>query len=115
MALTCRGHDRGGPKGATLRGRLDFERFVADERTTDAVIRQLTIIGEAANHVPAEVAGMAPLIDWALIRGFRNVVVHVYFGTDLRIVWEAVQTDLPYLEIQLTELLKILPADESSD
>lgn len=48
----------------------------------DAIERNLQIIGEAANHLPAEVADAHPEIAWPQIRGFRNILVHQYFGID---------------------------------
>lgn len=36
-------------------GNLNQDEFTEDSRTVDAVIRNLTVIGEAAIHIPAEV------------------------------------------------------------
>ena len=33
---------------------MTFEMWASDEKTIDAVIRQITIIGEAATHIPEE-------------------------------------------------------------
>ncbi len=35
---------------------VDFEAFENDEELLDAVVHNPTVIGEAANHVPAEIA-----------------------------------------------------------
>jgi len=48
----------------------------------DAVIKNLTVIGEAAGRVPASVVAASPQIPWARMRAMRNVVVHEYFGID---------------------------------
>jgi len=48
----------------------------------DAIERNLQIIGEAANHLPAEVTEAHPEIAWPQICGFRNILVHQYFGVD---------------------------------
>lgn len=63
----------------------------------DAIERNLQIIGEAANHLPAEVADAHPEIAWPQIRGFRNILVHEYFGVDVDIVRDVVETHLPPL------------------
>ena len=63
-----------------------------DERTYDAVVRNLEIIGEAANHLPSEVQGQAPHIDWRKIVGLRNILAHAYFGIDDDILWDIVQS-----------------------
>src|ERR1700733_7376717 len=66
---------------------LSFEKFLTDDKTIDAVIRNFEIIGEAANRLPEEIKDQYPNIDWNRIRGFRNRIVHDYMGTDYRIVW----------------------------
>ena len=36
--------------------------------------------------------------------GFRNFLIHVYFGVDLSVVWRIIQDDLPLLDRQLKEI-----------
>jgi len=67
---------------------LSFEEFSADPKTVDAVIRNFEIIGEAANRLPEEFKNLHPDIDWFRIKGFRNRIVHDYFGIDYSIVWQ---------------------------
>ncbi|WGP07724.1 DUF86 domain-containing protein [Bacillus subtilis] len=63
----------------------------------DAIERNLQIIGEAANHLPAEITDAHPEIAWPQIRGFRNILVHQYFGVDVALVCDVVKTYLPPL------------------
>lgn len=84
---------------------LAFEDFSEDEKTIDAVVRQLTIIGEAASHVPEDIVSLAPEIPWHEVRGMRNVVVHVYFRVNKKIVWETATKNLPDLRSNLNTLL----------
>ncbi|GAB3545314.1 HepT-like ribonuclease domain-containing protein [Spirosoma fluminis] len=65
---------------------LSFEEFIRDDKTIDAVIRNFEIIGEAANRLPEEFKDKLPDIDWYRIRGFRNRIVHDYFGIGYSIV-----------------------------
>ena len=76
---------------------LTYETFLADEKTIDAVIRNFEIIGEAANRVPNEFKDENPEIEWNRLRGFRNRIVHDYFGIDHEIVWTVVETYLDEL------------------
>ncbi len=76
---------------------LSFEEFIQDGKTIDAVIRNFEIIGEAANRLPEDFKDLHPNIDWHRIRGFRNRIVHDYFGIDYGIVWEIKETFLPTL------------------
>jgi len=63
----------------------------------DAIERNLQIIGEAATHLPVEIIADHPEVPWPQIRGFRNILVHQYFGVDL----DLVDNHLPVLEESL--------------
>ncbi|HEX2187890.1 MAG TPA: DUF86 domain-containing protein [Longimicrobiaceae bacterium] len=84
---------------------MTFDAFEADEKTTDAVLWNFQVIGEAARHVPAEVSARFPGIPWAEMCGMRNVIVHQYFGVDLEIVWQTIRDRLPPLVAALHRLL----------
>jgi uncharacterized protein with HEPN domain len=88
---------------------VTFEGFLRNEMLADAVIRQLTIIGEAASHVPEEIRSLDPDIPWRSIRGMRNVTVHRYFCVDMRIVWKTVTLNTPDLVARLETLRRRLP------
>ncbi len=83
---------------------LSFEDFTKDGKTIDAVIRNFEIIGEAANRLPDEFKENHPEIDWHRIRGFRNRIVHDYFGIDFTIVWKIINSFLPTLITKLEKL-----------
>lgn len=85
---------------------MSYEAFCADEKTVDAVILNLAIVGEAARHIPSEIEAAWPGVPWQEMRGIRNVLIHGYFGIDLAIVWQTVTHDLPPLIPILTELLE---------
>lgn len=82
---------------------LSFEQFIADDRTIDAVIRNFEIIGEAANRLPDEIKEQFISVDWFMLRGFRNRIVHDYMGINYKIVWNIKENFLPLLigEIKL--------------
>lgn len=76
---------------------MTYGSFSADQKTIDAVVRNITVIGEAARNVPAEVVARHPEIPGNEMLEMRNVVVHGYFGISTQIVWETAQNDLPSL------------------
>jgi len=83
---------------------LTFDQFIADNKTVDAVIRNFEIIGEAANRLPEEFKDMHPDVDWHRIRGFRNRIIHDYFGIDYNIVWQIKETYLPTVITKLQSI-----------
>lgn len=76
---------------------LDFNSFIADEKTIDAVVRNFEIIGEASNRIDPDFKDNNPEIEWKRIRGFRNRIVHDYFGVDYEIVWAIIESYLSEL------------------
>ena len=83
---------------------ISFEKFSNDSKTIDAVIRNFEIIGEAANRLPQDFKDKCNFIDWHRIIGFRNRIVHDYFGIDYSIVWQIKETFLSVLIDQLKQI-----------
>ena len=77
---------------------VDFEDFEANEVLQDAVIRQLEILGEAANRVDPEYRRSAPQIPWSKVIGTRNRLIHGYLSVDLEIVWHTATHHIPRLK-----------------
>jgi uncharacterized protein with HEPN domain len=84
---------------------LSFEEFESDNKTVDAVIRNFEIIGEASNLIPDEIKERFSEMDWYRIRGFRNRIVHDYFGVDLQIVWKIIHDQIPTLIKGITKII----------
>lgn len=85
---------------------MDYEDFIDDRRTVDAVVRNLEVIGEASKCIPEEVRQRCPQIEWHKIVGLRNMLIHAYFGVSLPIVWDVVTTKLVELSDACRELLQ---------
>jgi uncharacterized protein with HEPN domain len=83
---------------------LTSEQFKADQKTVDAVVRNLEIIGEAVRHLAAEEESLPDGIPWTDISGMRNILIHEYFGVDLNIIWQTISEDLPELRRQLQRI-----------
>jgi uncharacterized protein with HEPN domain len=88
------------------------EAFRQNPLVQDGVIRNIEIIGEAANHInrmAPDFVAQHPELPWAQMRGMRNIVAHAYFNVDLTTVWRTVQEDLPKLKQQIDPLLRQQP------
>lgn len=75
-----------GEKIISYIGGMNFDEFMRDSKTVDAVIRNFEIIGEAANRLTEDYKQKHFDIDWHRLRGFRNRIVHDYMGIDYSIV-----------------------------
>jgi len=85
-----------------------FPEFIENSMMRFATIKQLEIIGEASNHVSNDIQERFPGVSWGEIIGFRNIMIHEYFGVDLEMVWDVVLTELPALKKQIQEIHKSL-------
>lgn len=86
---------------------MNVDGFMTDRKTSDAVIRNLEIIGEACNNIAKNDPGFAALhasVPWGFAYEMRNALAHGYFTVDLGIVWQTIQNDLPVLQAQVSKL-----------
>lgn len=83
--------------------------FLSDTKTHFATIKQLEIIGEAANHLSASIIKDFSQTDWRGIRSFRNILIHEYFNVRLEDVWQTILDDLPPLKTTVEKMLRLFP------
>jgi len=77
----------------------------SDEKTFDAIARNLEIIGEAAKHISPEMRQRYASVEWNKIAGLRDVVARECFGLDEDILWDIVQNRIPRLLEQIRHIL----------
>lgn len=82
----------------------NLAKLKKDEKTADAVARNLEIIGEATKSLPPELKEKYKKIPWKEITGMRNKVVHEYFGIDQEILWVTIQKDIPALKKEISKI-----------
>ena len=82
-----------------------YEEFVADDKTQDAILYNLIIIGEAANKISDAFQDKYHLIPWSSMIGTRNIIIHGYDQVKLQIVWEILQRDLAQLKSEISRVL----------
>jgi uncharacterized protein with HEPN domain len=93
-------------KVKTYTSGLSKAAFLQDEKTFDAVVRNLEVIGEAVKNIPADFREKYPAVGWKKIAGLRDILVHEYFGIDAEIVWDIIHRKLPALETEVGKMLK---------
>ena len=84
---------------------MTMDDLVADEKTFDAVMRNLEITGEAARQMPTDMKESHAEVPWRAIAGFRDVAIHAYPTIDEEIVWDIVQNKVPDLLEQVEVIL----------
>jgi uncharacterized protein with HEPN domain len=89
---------------------MDRQAFLEDERTYDAVVRNLEIIGEAAKRIPDDVRRRVTGVEWRKIAGMRDWIAHAYFGLDPDILWDVIANKVP----ELMQSLQVLEDEDPS-
>lgn len=87
-------------------GGLSKAAFLDDEKTFDAVVRNLEVIGEAVKKLPEDLRAKHSTLEWKKIAGLRDILIHEYFGLDAEIVWDIVQNKIPALDQEVRQMLK---------
>jgi uncharacterized protein with HEPN domain len=85
---------------------IDFEKFKLDDKTSSAVIRKFEIIGEATKNIPKSIKRKYPDVPWKEMAGFRDKLIHFYFGIKYEIVWDTIKLKLPDLKQRLTKIIE---------
>ena len=88
---------------------MTFEMFRSNRMCYSAAIREFEIIGEAVNHLDADLREKCKDIQWRDIVDFRNILIHEYFGVDFELIWNVIKDDVPQLRkavLSLTSLSK---------
>jgi uncharacterized protein with HEPN domain len=83
----------------------DYETFTGNDMMIDAVIRELEILGEAARNLSLPFIEEHPDIPWSRIRRMRNILIHEYFGVNLKVVWDTLHSNLPPLKAFIQKTL----------
>ena len=89
---------------------LDRDSFYADQKTQQAVILNLLIIGETAARIMTLLEADHHLFDELPLRnmkGMRNRIAHGYFDMNLAVVWDTVDTAIPDLILRLRKIISI--------
>lgn len=88
---------------------INEDEFYKNLEKQDAVLRRFAIIGEAIKQLPKRYRDKYPHIQWKKIAGMRDVLIHEYFGVNLKRVWDTIQQDLP----EFGEQIKLIHKETS--
>ena len=87
---------------------INENEFLTDTQIQDSVLRRLEIIGEAVKNIPDDFRNKYPQIPWKRIAGLRDVLIHEYFGVNLRRAWKVAKEDILSLKEEMLKVAKDL-------
>ena len=87
-----------------LGGRNQID-LTQDRQLAMALVKEVEIIGEAANRITNATRMELDEIPWLDIIGMRHRLVHAYFDINETILWKTVKEDLPGVVTVLESLL----------
>lgn len=85
---------------------LTYDQLVNEEKTLDAVVYNLMIIGEATKQIPQDLRNKYSQIEWRQIAGLRDIIAHGYFTVNTQIVWNIIQSKLEQLKTCIELILE---------
>jgi len=91
---------------------IDEQAFLANEQMQDAVVRRIEVIGEAVKGIPLSIRKTFSDISWKELAGMRDVLIHQYFGVNLKRVWVVVREDLPVIKDKVLKILDELKGQD---
>ena len=92
---------------------IDQQQFSTDTQLQDSVLRRLEIIGEAVKNIPNSFRDKYPQIPWKNVAGLRDILIHEYFGVNIRRAWKVIKEDLLALKLNLMKVKKDLESSSS--
>ena len=85
---------------------INHEQFLKDLKTQYAIVRALSIIGEAVKKIPNSVKNKYTHIPWKEMAGMRDILIHDYFGTDIEVLWQTIKKDIPLIHKEFKKIIK---------
>jgi len=85
---------------------LSFEALRKNQLVVDAVIRNFEIIGEATKNIPKNIKDKYPDTEWKEASGFRDVLIHDYFGIDVQAVYDTIKNNLPSFKKHILNIIR---------
>ena len=90
---------------------LEFSDFQSNDLVWSAIERKLMIVGEASVYLSDETKELFSEVPWRQIKGFRNIVIHEYFGISVQMEWSVIKAHLPQLKQVAQTIIETLGND----
>ena len=83
-----------------------IEKTLSKRSGVNAVLMNLSQIGEYAGKISERTKNNYAAIDWKRIKGLRNIITHDYFGVDLEKIQSIISLELPELTQTILDIVR---------
>jgi uncharacterized protein with HEPN domain len=83
---------------------MSLDDLINDDKKSSAVVRKFEVIGEVTKHIPDRLREKHPDIQWKKMAGMRDRLIHAYLGVDYKLLWNAINIEIPELKIKLQKI-----------
>ena len=88
-----------------LKPHQNVSQLFEDQKSFDAILMNFVVIGDMVERLSDEFLSKYHYLEWAKIKGFRNLIAHDYFGVDAEEVWQIAKTHLQQLKSDIQTIL----------
>lgn len=83
-----------------------FEEFCNDSKTVDATVFIISQVGELVKNITEHTKNKYTNIEWNMIKGLRNRIVHDYEGIILKSVCYVIKVDIVELKAEIQNIIE---------
>jgi len=87
---------------------ISYNSYIDDFKLRLALIKLFEIIGEASNGITEDLQNKFTNVEWSILKGIRNILVHEYFGIDYEVIWDSIKNNIPELKEKITQIINEL-------
>ncbi|NCO56030.1 MAG: hypothetical protein COS14_08150 [Bacteroidetes bacterium CG02_land_8_20_14_3_00_31_25] len=87
---------------------ISYNSYIDDFKLRLALIKLFEIIGEASNGITEDLQNKFTNVEWSILKGIRNILVHEYFGIDYDVIWDSIKNNIPELKEKITQIINEL-------
>jgi len=85
---------------------VTFDEYCSNKMMRFAVVKNLEIVGEAANNLTNELKALHTEVDWEKIIAMRPLLERDYYHISDEEIWSTIFNDLPQLKEQINRIKK---------
>lgn len=84
---------------------ITLKKFSDNDMILNATVFVISQIGELVKNLDNDFRKKYSEVDWGILKGLRNKIVHDYEGIQINLIWSIIKEDLPQLKNDLQKMI----------